>query len=185
MATHLPQDRFISYVGAKWSLFSMKIPVPFSDGVKKMAHVLIYTGAEVNLIGPGFLSNPGLLETPETEMNLLVANKQPLAGGSQACTISLKFLREHLDSAHTHLKREFQLPINTYEVDIQYDIFVGNLWLYDNKMAPFAHQRCLFMGDPDDPETLASWVWPSYKSISTVCDTIVMSQITIGKIWGK
>ena len=64
----------------------MKIPVRLSDGVEKMANVLIDTGAEVNLMAPGFLSNAGLLETPETKVNVLVANKRPLAGGSRACT---------------------------------------------------------------------------------------------------
>ena len=119
VATQLPQGRFISYVGAKRSQLSMKTPVRFSDGVEMMAHVLIDTGAEVNLIRPGFLSNAGLLETPETKMNLLVAKKQPLAGGSRACTPSLKFFREHLHPAHAHLNEEFELPMYTYEADIQ------------------------------------------------------------------
>ena len=170
VATQLLQHHFVSYVRAKRSCFSMKIPVRLSDGVKKMAHVLIDTGAEVNLIRPGFLSKSGLLETPETKMNLLVANKQPLAGGSQACTPSLNFFRENLDPAHTHLNEEFELPIYTYEADIQYNIFIGNPWLYDNEMAPFAHPGYLFMRDPDDPATLAGWVWPSYKAISAVWD---------------
>ena len=173
VATQLPQDCFISYVGANRSRFSMKIPVHFSDGVEKMAHVLIDTGAEVNLIRPGFLSNPGLLETAETKMNLLVANKQPPAGGSRACIPSRKSFREHLDPAHTHLDEEFKLPIYTYEADIQYDIFIGNPWLYDNKMAPSAHQGCLFMSEPEYPATLASWVWTSYKAISAVWDSHV------------
>ena len=72
-----------------------------------------------------------------------------------------------------HLNEEFELPIYTYEADIQYDIFIGNSWLYDKKMAPFANRGCLFMGDPDDPATLASWVWPSYKAISAVLDSLV------------
>ena len=107
---------------------------------------------------------PDFLETLETKMHLFVADKQPLAGGSLSCTPSLEFFRGHLDPAHTLLNEEFELPIYTYEADIHYDIFVGNPWLYDNKMAPFAHRGCLFMGDADDPATLASWVWPSYKA---------------------
>ena len=46
-ATQIPQDVFVSYIGVNQAQFSMKVPVRFSSGVEKLAHVLVDTGAKI------------------------------------------------------------------------------------------------------------------------------------------
>ena len=127
----------------------MKVLVRFSSGVEKMAHVLVDTGAEINLIRSGFLPSPKLFETPHHKINLMVANKQSMKGGEQACSVDLQFYREYINRKSHHKSTHTTIPIYTYEGDIPYDLFIGNPWLFDKHVAPFAHRRCLFMGDPD------------------------------------
>ena len=81
LATQVPQEVFFSYVGTHRARFSMKVPVRFSSGVEKMAHVLIDIGAEINLIRPGFLPGDKLFGTPQHKINLMVANEQSMRGG--------------------------------------------------------------------------------------------------------
>ena len=121
----------------------MKIPIRFSDGVQKMAHVLVDTGAEISLIHPGFLPQGSPLDTPQKELRLLVANRQPLRGGDKACSVNLCFFKEHPDPALTYKDTHIDVPMYTYTADIQYDIFIGNPWLFDNLIAPFAQRGTL------------------------------------------
>ena len=158
-ATQTPQEAFVSYIGVNRARFSMKVPV------EKMEHVLVDTGAEINLIRSGLLPSSKLFETPHHKINLMVANKQSMKGGEQACSVDLQFYREYINRKSHHNSTHTTIPIYTYEGDIQYDLFRGNPWLFDSHVGPFAHRGCLFMGDPDEHEESASWLYPQFKTI--------------------
>ena len=142
----------------------MNEPVRFLSGLEKMAHVLVDTGAEMNLIRSGFLPSPKLCETPHHKNNLIVANKQSMKGVEQACSVDLQFYREYSNCKSQHESTHTTIPIYTYEGDIQYDRFIGNPWFFDNHVVPFAHRGCHFIGDPDEHEESAGWLHPQFKA---------------------
>ena len=82
----------------------------------------------------------------------MVANKQPLKGGSRVANLSLKFHKQSLQGEDLG---SMEVPLMGYEAAIHYDIYIGNPWLFDNRIAPFAHRGNFYLDQGD-----GAWLWP-------------------------
>ena len=119
------------------------MPIRPSDGVEVIAHVLMDDGAELVLVRSGFINgiSDQLWQKPEQKVSLVVANQTPLGGGSRRCSLDLKFLRQRLDGRFSGTK---YFSTFAYEADINFDIYIGNPFLFNHKIAPFAHRGNFF-----------------------------------------
>ena len=141
--TMQPVGCYISFVGKNRNRFSMKVPIRLSNGVEVIAHVLVDDGAELVLVRSGFIKDISdqLWQKPEQKVHLVVANQTPLGGGSRRCLLDLKFLRQRLDGRFSGTK---YFSTFAYEADINFDISIGNPFLFDHKIAHFTHRGNLF-----------------------------------------
>ena len=161
-----PVGCYISFVGKSRNRLWMKVPIRLSNGVEVIAHVLVDDGAELVLVRSGFINDISdqLWQKPEQKVNLVVANQTPLGGGSRGCSLDLKFLRQRLDERFSGTK---YFSTFAYEADINFDIYVGNPFLFDHKIAPFAHRGSFFHDQGE-----VCWLWPWRESPQALMDYV-------------
>ena len=144
----------------------MKLPIRLSNGVEVIAHVLVDDGAKLVLVRSGFNYNISdqLWQKPEQKVNLMGANQTLLGGGSRGCLLDLKFLRQRLDGRFSGTKYFSTLA---YEADINLDIYIENPFLFDHKIAPFAHRGNFFHDQGE-----GSWLRPWRESPQALMDYV-------------
>ena len=103
--------------------------------------IFVDTGAEVNLIRRGLLSEE-CFTAAEIPLNILAANQMPIGGGSRETTAVLNFSGR--DVAEKTLM-DIRIPTLMYEADITDDAIVSYGWLVEIAIDIYARKHGLMM----------------------------------------
>ena len=114
------------------------------NGKFQRSRVLVDTGAELNLVRPGFISEH-LLIRAETPMVFLMDDGSRLPGGSHTVESKFQFVKEMEKKVS---RQTFCSQWHFYRADIQVDIILGHPWMVEERVGIFPHLAALALAVP-------------------------------------
>ena len=115
------------------------------DGDETRLKILIDTGAQVNLVRKGLISD-WLLKPASEKLSLRTANGQVMEGGDKQVEISLGFRQVFRGETMAELS---WIPATFVDADIHVDAILSYPWLVENKLGVFPHLKALASMDPE------------------------------------